>query len=470
MKSTREANKCTGKIFRGGNFDRGMAGVLRTLVVLLLCALCLDSCARERDKGEGEGLMGHGSWLTVNGSEEAGTVNGSGLMVNGEEEAGTVNGSYLAGSDDRQSRAGLTVNGSEAQQVVKSSEEAQQVVKSEKSDGKELSTVSRSMQESTETVAKTYGYFSENGGSEKIQNRSSVSGVSAAKEEPQTSDISQQPSALSHHTSDISHHTSDINHQPSDTLAAGALAADPEEPKAEVILPPVLIDNHPGTEENVAESTSSQPSDISHQPSAISSQPSDSTQQNSEPKPVVALRTNLLYDAVLVPNIGVEVGLGKGFTLAADWFGTWLFSDKNHWYWQGYGGYLTARYYFDKDNPQYSLTPGQMLSSGHHVGIYGTALTYDVEFGGIGYQAAQFGFGGGVEYGYSLKVAQSLCIDFNLGLGYQGGEYKKYMPTDDGSGHYVWMSTHRRHWWGPTKAEISLKWLITPAKKKGGER
>jgi hypothetical protein len=183
----------------------------------------------------------------------------------------------------------------------------------------------------------------------------------------------------------------------------------------------------------------------------------------------VALRTNLLYDAALVPNIGVEVGLGKGFTLAADWFGTWLFSDKNHWYWQGYGGYLTARYYFDKDNPQYSLTPGQMLSSGHHVGIYGTALTYDVEFGGIGYQAAQFGFGGGVEYGYSLKVAQSLCIDFNLGLGYQGGEYKKYMPTDDGSGHYVWMSTHRRHWWGPTKAEISLKWLITPTKKKGGE-
>ena len=352
------------------------------------------------------------------------------------------------------------------------------MVKSEKSDGQESSTVSRSMQESTETVAKTYGYFSENGGSEKNQNRSSVSGVSAAKEAPQTSDISQQTSDINHQPSDInpqpstlSHQTSDVNHHTSD-----AVAADPEEPKAEVILPPVLIDNHPGTEENVAESASSQPSDISHHTSIINHhtsdinpQSSDSTQQNSEPKPVVALRTNLLYDAALVPNIGVEVGLGKGFTLAADWFGTWLFSDKNHWYWQGYGGYLTARYYFDKDNPQYSLTPGQMLSSGHHVGIYGTALTYDVEFGGIGYQAAQFGFGGGVEYGYSLKVAQSLCIDFNLGLGYQGGEYKKYMPTDDGSGHYVWMSTHRRHWWGPTKAEISLKWLITPTKKKGGE-
>ena len=464
MKSTRKAHRSTGKIFKGGSFGNCMADVLRTLVVLLLCALCLGSCAREEESGgngyelqvtgygvqvkplpaeAGFPVSGDTSGLQVTGYED----NGEGLTVNGEEEAGTVNGSYLAGSDDRQSRAGFMVHGSED----------------------ESSTVSRSMQESTETVAKTYGYFSENGGSEKNQNRSSVSGVSAAKEAPQPSEISHHTSDISHHTSDINPQTSDIAHQPSDAPAAAALAADPEEPKAEVILPPVLIDNHPGTEENVAEPTSSQPSDINPQPSDIAHHTSDSAQQNSEPKPVVALRTNLLYDAVLVPNIGVEVGLGKGFTLAADWFGTWLFSDKNHWYWQGYGGYLTARYYFDKDNPQYSLTPGQMLSSGHHVGIYGTALTYDVEFGGIGYQAAQFGFGGGVEYGYSLKVAQSLCIDFNLGLGYQGGEYKKYMPTDDGSGHYVWMSTHRRHWWGPTKAEISLKWLITPTKKKGGE-
>ena len=63
MKSTRDANKCTGKIFRGGIFDKGMADVLRTLVVLLLCALFLGSCAREEDKGEG----GKGYGLQVTG-------------------------------------------------------------------------------------------------------------------------------------------------------------------------------------------------------------------------------------------------------------------------------------------------------------------------------------------------------------------------------------------------------------------
>ena len=175
--------------------------------------------------------------------------------------------------------------------------------------------------------------------------------------------------------------------------------------------------------------------------------------------PFMALRTNLLYDAVLIPNIGVEVALGNHFTLGADWFATWLSNDANHWYWQGYGGYLTARYYFGKASNELRFT-------GHHVGIYGTALTYDVEWGGKGYQAAKFGFGGGVEYGYSLRVARSLSLDFNLGLGYQGGEYKTYLPTDDGTGHYVWESTRMRHWWGPTKAEISLKWLIGPTEKK----
>lgn len=187
----------------------------------------------------------------------------------------------------------------------------------------------------------------------------------------------------------------------------------------------------------------------------------DTIQQAKQRAPYLAVRTNLLYDAVLVPNVGLEVWLGAGFTLGVDWFYTWIPLDQQHFYWQTYGGYLTARYYFGK---QAAAQP----YGGHHVGIYGSMLTYDVEFGGRGYQADKFGFGGGVEYGYSLPVAKNLCLDFNLGIGYQGGEYKTYLPTDDGTGHYVWEGTYKRHWFGPTKAEISLKWLIGPYEKKGG--
>lgn len=63
----------------------------------------------------------------------------------------------------------------------------------------------------------------------------------------------------------------------------------------------------------------------------------------------------------------------------------------------------------------------------------------------------------GIEYGYSLPIARRLNIDFTIGLGYWGGRYYVYTPHD---GHYVWETTKNRHWFGPTKAEISLVWLL----------
>ena len=194
-----------------------------------------------------------------------------------------------------------------------------------------------------------------------------------------------------------------------------------------------------------------------------SAQQTDTLMKATEKVPVVAPRTNLLYDAVLIPNIGIEVSLGGRWTAGADWFYTWFSNDSRHRYWQGYGGYLTLRRYISQP------------FTGHHIGIYALGLTYDVEWGGRGYQAARFGFGGGLEYGYSAPIGRRLCLDFSLGVGFQDGEYKKYDPVDS---HYVWHSTNKRHWWGPTKAEISLKWLLggdapkhrNTQKKKGGER
>jgi len=175
----------------------------------------------------------------------------------------------------------------------------------------------------------------------------------------------------------------------------------------------------------------------------------------------LALKTNLLYDAVLIPNIGVEVSLGKQWTASADWFYTWFSSDNRHRYWQGYGGYLTLRRYFGQTS---NIKLQASNFSGHHLGAYMLGLTYDVEWGGRGYQADHFGFGAGVEYGYALTISSKLLLDFSIGIGFQDGEYKEYEPIDD---HYVWQSTHKRHWFGPTKAEVTLKWLL--GKKGGGK-
>ena len=71
---------------------------------------------------------------------------------------------------------------------------------------------------------------------------------------------------------------------------------------------------------------------------------------------------------------------------------------------------------------------------------------------------------------YSMPIAERLNIDFSLVAGYMGGRYYKYIPID---GHYVWQSTHNRHWWGPTKIEVTLVWLLGNNNynvKKGGNK
>jgi hypothetical protein len=191
-----------------------------------------------------------------------------------------------------------------------------------------------------------------------------------------------------------------------------------------------------------------------------------------EPEPVVeepacksdlymSVSTNALYDLLLIPNIGAEIYLGKDWSLDANWHYAWWKTDKRHRYWRTYGGDLAIRKWFGKASKIKPLT-------GHHVGLYGQILTYDFEWGGRGYLADKWSWAAGIEYGYSLPIARRLNLDFNIGLGYHWGEYKEYLPIDN---HYVWQATKNRQFFGPTKAEVSLVWLIgcdNYNRKKGG--
>lgn len=183
-----------------------------------------------------------------------------------------------------------------------------------------------------------------------------------------------------------------------------------------------------------------------------------------EAKPFyMALKTNALYDALAIPNIGVEFYLGKKWSVATNWHYAWWKTDPKHWYWRTYGGDIALRRWFGRKAAEKPLT-------GHHVGVYGQILTYDFETGGRGYLGDRWSYAAGVEYGYSLPIAKRLNIDFTLGMGYLRGEYKEYLPMDEC---YVWQATKNRKWLGPTKAEVSLVWLLGSGnsnKIRGGKR
>ena len=214
------------------------------------------------------------------------------------------------------------------------------------------------------------------------------------------------------------------------------------------------------------ESASQQPA--SQSPSsppfpAIPSQVHPSSKSQAPPvASYFALKSNLLYDALLVPNLSLEASIGSGWTLAAGGMFAWWSKDAKHRYWRIYGGDLEIRKYFG------TLSKSKPLQ-GHHLGIYGDFLTYDFEFGAKGYQSKAT-YAAGIKYGYSHPIAKRLNLDFALGIGYLHSNYKTYVPRD---GCYVYQETKKRKWLGPTQAEISLVWLLGKGntnKKKGGKK
>ena len=92
-------------------------------------------------------------------------------------------------------------------------------------------------------------------------------------------------------------------------------------------------------------------------------------------------------------------------------------------------------------------------------GVY--RILTDFQFKGNGYQGKYYG-AAGFTYGYSTSVSRHLALEFSLGIGYLTTEYQKYTPYE---GSLVWMSSGNYTFIGPTKAKISLVWVIT--KKRG---
>ena len=177
----------------------------------------------------------------------------------------------------------------------------------------------------------------------------------------------------------------------------------------------------------------------------------------------MSVSTNGLYDLALIPNIGVEFYLGNKWSIDGNWHYAWWKTDKHHRYWRTYGGDLNIRKWFGKKAEEKPLT-------GHHLGVYGQMITYDFELGGRGYLAPKWSWATGVEYGYSLPIARRLNLDFSIGIGYHWGKYYEYLPIDNC---YVWQETNQRKYFGPTKAEVSIVWLLGCGnynKDKGGKK
>lgn len=165
---------------------------------------------------------------------------------------------------------------------------------------------------------------------------------------------------------------------------------------------------------------------------------------------LVAIKNNLLYDLALAPNIEVEVPLGRTWSVNAEYKSPWWCNNGKHRCYQMISGGVEGRYWLGNRQKRNQLT-------GHFLGLYGEGGNYDFQFGGDGYRGKYY-MASGLTYGYAKQLGKHLSIEFSLGVGYLTTEYRKYTPYEDD---LVGVKYGQFNWIGPTKAKISLVWLIT---------
>ncbi|MBR2947287.1 MAG: DUF3575 domain-containing protein [Bacteroidales bacterium] len=147
-------------------------------------------------------------------------------------------------------------------------------------------------------------------------------------------------------------------------------------------------------------------------------------EQSPAPAPAwsfaMVAKTNLLYDGMLIPNLGVEFGIWKGLVLDINYMhNIWLRVDYSYWY-RVHGAEFGLKYYFNKEKVPFK--------EGHHVGLYAQMLTFDIT--GILVDAEPWKFGPMLTYGYTLPITRRLNLDFEVGLGLLFGDVYKYDAVD----------------------------------------
>ncbi|MDR2388612.1 MAG: DUF3575 domain-containing protein [Tannerellaceae bacterium] len=180
-----------------------------------------------------------------------------------------------------------------------------------------------------------------------------------------------------------------------------------------------------------------------------------------ESYPLFALKSNLLFDLALTPNIEVEVPLGKRWSLNAEYQGGWWLRESNFFCWQIVAGGLETRYRLGDVEERPWL-------SGWFVGLFMGGGYYDFQFSEEGTQGELY-IMAGASGGYTLPLSERWRLEFSSGIGYLTSDYRHYRMMEDyrliKQGESMQISMLM-----PVKLKVSLLWIINGRKRvKGGK-
>jgi outer membrane protein OmpA-like peptidoglycan-associated protein len=168
----------------------------------------------------------------------------------------------------------------------------------------------------------------------------------------------------------------------------------------------------------------------------------------------VSIKNNLLYDATLTPNIGIEAAVGNRSSLQ-------LFYGLNPW--NGYHGMKKLQHWSLMPEYRYWLSGEQFR--GWFTGIHGVGGEYNVAgvklpfglFKPLHYNHYEGWFvGGGLTLGHAWKLSEHWNLEAAIGVGYIHTKFSRYENEECGEllerGHYNYV--------GPTKLALNIAYVF----------
>ena len=177
----------------------------------------------------------------------------------------------------------------------------------------------------------------------------------------------------------------------------------------------------------------------------------------------VVLKNNLVYDALLTPNLSVELSLGKKWTLDTQVGMNFFFYESD----ATAGGYKTRKWSHWLVQPEIRYWTCETFN-GWFLGLHAHGGQMNV--GGINipfiiqnhskemkdYRYEGYFYGGGISTGYHWILSSRFSVEASLGLGYARVKYDRFRCTacgkKDGKG--------KADYLGPTKLAVSIIYIM----------
>ena len=187
------------------------------------------------------------------------------------------------------------------------------------------------------------------------------------------------------------------------------------------------------------------------------------TRTIEEIRPILAVSTNLVYDfgslaydMAFTPNIAVEVPIGQSWSVYAEYAFPWWLTPQNDRAWEILKWDIGGRWWFSRHNPSDRMD----VLRGHFLGLDFGAGYYDIEPKHEGYQG-EF-LAAGLEYGYAWNLGKNhkWRLEASAAAGWMGTKYRYYIgnTTDE---HLLYQNNGKLNWWGPIKANVSIKYIFS---------